>query len=142
MPVDDENAEILRGFMDAWNRRDLEAILARSDPEIEYVNAPTAVEPGTRRGHEGIAEVVRKQWELLGDARVELEWLEQRGERIIGPARISRRMPDSDATVDVRGLSAWTIRDGRVSRFELLGVGTDFDRALEDAGIAEGGSAG
>ena len=47
-----ENVEIVRRLVDAWNRQDLEGILALIDPEAEYVNAPNAVEPGTRRGHD------------------------------------------------------------------------------------------
>ena len=35
---------------DAWNRRDEEELLALCDPEMEFVNSPTAVEPGTRQG--------------------------------------------------------------------------------------------
>jgi len=48
-------------MLDAWNRQDIEVILALTDPEAEYVNAPTAVEPGTRRGHDEIVAVMRKQ---------------------------------------------------------------------------------
>ena len=60
-----ENVEIIRRMLDAWNRQDIEVILALTDPEAEYVNAPTAVEPGTRRGHDEIVAVMRKQWESL-----------------------------------------------------------------------------
>jgi ketosteroid isomerase-like protein len=137
--MDAESAEILRRFMDAWNRRDVEGIVALSDPEIEYVNAPSAVEPGTRRGHEGIRSVVAKQWDLLGDAQVELEWIREHEDGIIGSTRITRGMPDSRATIEVRGLVLWTIRDGRVARFEVLGAGTEFDRAVKEAGIVEPG---
>ena len=52
-----ENVEIVRRMLDAWNRRDLEAILALGDPEGEFVNSPTAVEPGTRRGSDEVAAV-------------------------------------------------------------------------------------
>ena len=134
--------EVVRRFLDAWNRRDLEAILDLADPEIEYVNAPSAVESGTRRGHDGIETVVVKQWELLGDARVELEWIQPHGERLLGAMRISRVMPDSDAIVDVQGLAAWTLRDGRVWIFEVLGAGTEYQQALEDAGIGDPDAAG
>jgi hypothetical protein len=41
-----ENVEIIRRLVDAWNRQDVEGILVLTHPEGEYVNAPTAVEPG------------------------------------------------------------------------------------------------
>ncbi len=43
-----ENVEIVRRANDAWNREDLEGLLALSDPEIEYVNSPDR----GRAGHE------------------------------------------------------------------------------------------
>ena len=48
--MSEENLEIIRRLVDAWNRQDAEAALAHIHPEGEYVNAPAAVEPGTREG--------------------------------------------------------------------------------------------
>ena len=56
-----ENLEIVRLFFDAWNRRDEEALLALVAPEVEYVNSPTAIEPGTRHGTSEALAVVRTQ---------------------------------------------------------------------------------
>jgi ketosteroid isomerase-like protein len=56
-----ENEEIVHRALAAWNGRDMEAILALTDPEVEYVNSPTAVEPGTRWGHAGLEDVFRAQ---------------------------------------------------------------------------------
>jgi hypothetical protein len=44
-----------RGMLDAWNRRDVESLRALSAPEAEFVNSPTAVEPGTRHGADAVA---------------------------------------------------------------------------------------
>ena len=71
--MSEENVEIVRRMNDAWNSRDLEATLALADPDVEYVNSPTAVEPGTRRGHEGLTTVLQAQWEMLTDAWLEIE---------------------------------------------------------------------
>ena len=62
-----------RPMVDAWNRRDLETMVALSYPEVEYVNSPTAVEPGTRRGIDEVKAVARAQWEILLDGRREIE---------------------------------------------------------------------
>ena len=45
-----ENLEIVRRSLDAWNRRDIAGALALVDADAEYVNPASAVEPGTRRG--------------------------------------------------------------------------------------------
>src|SRR5215218_6387055 len=94
-----ENVEIVRRLLDAWNRQDAEGILALTDPEAEYVNAPAAVEPGTRRGHDEIAVVLRKQWEALaggvqeidGDSRARADdrRLRRRSSRSAWPSRTS-----------------------------------------------------
>jgi ketosteroid isomerase-like protein len=136
--MSEENVEIVRGVMDAWNRKDVEGMLALADPEIDYVNAPTAVEPGTRRGHDGLAAVARAQWESLSGGRQEIDRLHDRGEEIISAGRVSRRMPDSETRIDTPILLSWTIRDGKVIRIEMLGVGPEFQQALEAAGLAGG----
>jgi ketosteroid isomerase-like protein len=132
-----ENVETVRRVMNAWNRQDVEGILALAHLEVEYVNSPTAVEPGTRRGHDGLAAVVRTQWESLPGGRQEIDRLHDRGDEIISVGRVSRLMPGSDASIDTQILLSWTIRDGKVIRIEMLGVGSEFQKALEAAGLAD-----
>ena len=43
--MSEENVEIVRQVVDAWNRRDIEDLHALGDPEGEYVNSPTAIKP-------------------------------------------------------------------------------------------------
>ena len=132
-----ENVEIVRRALAAWNSRDIPGALALLDPEGEYINAPTAVEPGTRRGHDEIVGVFRKQWEIMPDAEVEIDQLHDRGDEVISLTRMSRAMPGSDARINTPALTSWRIRDGKVTRVEQLGVGPDFARALEAAGLSE-----
>jgi ketosteroid isomerase-like protein len=135
--MSEENVEIVRRLVDAWNRQDLEDILALVDPEGEYVNAPTAVEPGIRRGHEAAVDVMRKQWEGIPGALQEIDRFHDRGDEIITEGRISRTMPGSDARLSNALLTSWKFRDGKLIRFELLGAGPEFADALEAAGLSE-----
>jgi ketosteroid isomerase-like protein len=133
-----ENVEIARRMVDAWNRRDLEAILALGDPEGEYVNSPTAVEPGTRRGQDEVAAVFRAQWDILLDARQEIDRTYDRGDEIIVLGHMSRRMPKSESRIEDRFLASFTIHDGKVTRSQVLGFGaTEVQEALEAAGLSE-----
>ena len=131
-----ENVEIVRRMLDAWNRQDIEGILALTDPEGEYVNAPTAVEPGTRRGHDEVAAAMRKQWEILSGAVQEIDRFHDRGDEIITVGRVSRTMPGSDARISNPLLMSWKFRDGKLIRLEQLGAGPDFPDALEAAGLS------
>ena len=132
-----ENVEIVRRLMDAWNRQDLEVILALTNPEVEYVNAPNAVEPGTRRGHDAMVVVMRKQWEGIPGAVQEIDRFHDRGDEIITEGRLSRTMPGSDARISNPLLMSWRFRDGRLVRLEQLGAGPEFPDALEAAGLSE-----
>ena len=132
-----ENMEIIRRLVDAWNRQDAEAILALIHPEGEYVNAPAAVEPGTRRGHDEIVAVMRKQWEILSGALQEIDRFDDRGDEIITVGRVSRTMPGSDARLSNPLLISWKFRDGKLIRLEQLGAGPDFPDALKVAGLRE-----
>jgi ketosteroid isomerase-like protein len=132
-----ENVEIVRRLVDAWNRQDLEALLAFADPEAEYVNAPSAVEPGTRRGHEGLASVARAQWEYMPGALIELDRVHDRGDEVITEGHLSHLMPGSDTRISTPVLSSWKFRDGKVVRLEQLGGGPEFAEALEAAGLSE-----
>jgi hypothetical protein len=112
--------------------------LAIADPEIEYVNAPSALEPGTRSGHDGLAVVLRKQWEGLGPtARAEVDRVDAQDEEAVVVGRLSREMPGSSSRIEVRGVFRMTLRGGRIARLEQLGAGTSFDAALRAAGLSE-----
>jgi ketosteroid isomerase-like protein len=125
-------------LFDAWDRRDIEDLLALSDPKAEYVNSPTAIEPGTRRGRDEITAVTRAQWDALTDGREEIDRIYDRGEEVILLGRVSRRMPGSDARLEDRFLLSYKIRSEKIVRTEVLGFGRDEVRtALEAAGLRE-----
>lgn len=132
-----DHVEVVEALVAAWNRRDLETAISLTDPDAEYINPPLALEPGTRHGHEGLANVLRKQWEGLGpDARQHIDATHVRGDTVIAAGRISRKMPGSDTPLENRIATRWTFRDGKVIRLELLGAGSTFKSALEAAGVA------
>src|SRR6476659_8996959 len=112
--MSEENVEIVRRLVDAWNRQDLEGIRALVDPEGEYVNAPTAIEPGTRRGHDAMVDVMRKHWEGVPGALQEIDRFHDRGDEVITESRLSRVMPGSDQRISAPLLISWKFRDGQL----------------------------
>lgn len=129
------DSEVPEQILDAWNRRDLEAMIALADSELEYVNAPDALEPGTRHGHDGLALVVKAQWEAMPGMRQEIDRVHTRGDEFFVEARISRQMPGSDSVIENKVLISFKVRDGKVLRFAILGAGSEFESALEAAGL-------
>src|SRR5438477_13193171 len=67
--MSDENVELVRKGIAAWNRRDAELWLTYAAPEIEWVPAgPAAVERAVYRGYEEVAngfESVWQTWDLF-----------------------------------------------------------------------------
>jgi len=53
-----ENVEIARQMMEAFNRRDREAWLRLNDPEVEFRADPEWPESETVRGHDAVWEFV------------------------------------------------------------------------------------
>jgi ketosteroid isomerase-like protein len=135
--MSEENVKIVRRMMDAWNRQDIETMREFADPEVEYVNAPSAVEPGTRQGHEALERVVRIQWEAIPGAQQDLERVHDRGDEVISESLLSRSMPGSDARITQPILMSWKFRNGTIVQIEILGAGPEFQQALEAAGLAE-----
>ena len=131
-----ERIDLIRRAQDAWNRRDIEDLLVLCNPEIEFVNSPTAVEPGTRRGFDEVTAAIRAQWEILLDARQDIDQTFDRGDEIVTLGRISRRMPGSESRLEQPILVSWTIRDGNVTRIAILGFGGgEVQEALSAAGL-------
>jgi hypothetical protein len=56
--MSEENVEVVRELYEAMDAGRLDPVLSFLDPEIEYVNPPDAIDPGTRHGIQGMVEAV------------------------------------------------------------------------------------
>jgi ketosteroid isomerase-like protein len=136
--MSEENVEIVRAAIDAGNRQDIEAVLALMGPEPEWVNSPTPIEPGVRRGRDEVAAVMRALSESLTDARWEVDRIYDRGEEVVALGRLSRRMPGSDIRLEDRSLMSYKIRSRKIVQIQVLGFGRDeVQAALEAGGLSE-----
>ena len=135
--MSEANVQRVRDLVDAWNRRDLDAMLSLAHEDAEFVNAPTAIEPGTRRGAAELTAVFSAQWEMLLDGRQDIDHIYDRGDEVVVLGRLSQRVPGSDSRIEDRFLTSYRFRDGRITRAAVLAAGTrDVRRALESAGLA------
>ena len=130
-----ENVEIVRLWWDGINEhgmppRDL------CDENIVIRNVAEMPDPGPYRGYEGVREWLNNIFEVIDQARFELEETIEVGDgetvvtaqRCLGPARHTR------LDVDYLWTAVWTIRDGRV--LSAQGYANHAD-ALEAAGLSE-----
>jgi ketosteroid isomerase-like protein len=139
--VSQENVELVRriyedGLLDGNHVR----LLASMSSNVEYVNPPEAVDPGTRRG----AAEFRAAWGNLSShfagTRTELRELFDLGDRVVASVVFHARNRGSETEISQEEAHTWTLRDGRVARFEW---GRDLQAALDAAsGAADGARTG
>ncbi len=130
-----ERLQVVDDFVQAWNRRDLAAALELVGEDFEYVNPPNAMEPGTRRGLDGVTTVLTKQWDGLGDARLEILRTHERDDHLVTETQLSRGMPGSGARLEVKAVMRWVFDGDRLVRTEVLGAGSSFNDAVAESGI-------
>src|SRR5829696_4919939 len=129
-----ENVEIARQMMEAFNRRDREAWLRLNDPEVEFRADPEWPESETVRGHDAVWEFVTNLDDTWERADYEVgEVIHAGDDRLAG--RVTRPVQGKTSGIaDV--LDYWcvmTFRDGKV-------LGTYWfatrGQALEAAGLS------
>ncbi len=122
-----ESVEVVRAIYRAWDRNEPARELI--DPNIEYVNPPYAVEPGTSRGRKSLARVR----EVYADFRIEPERFIDAGGGEVVVIGTARGTAPSGVEAQWRQGYIWTIEEGRAIRLRWF---NDPNEALEAVGLA------
>ena len=117
-----DNSAFVRSLYDAFGRGDLQSIIDNVDPAIEWVSngsGETIPWGGTRSGRAGVASF----FQALGD-NLDFEAFEPRqfldagdAVTVLGRSR-ARSKGDGGGTFDSEWAHIFTIRDGKVARFQ------------------------
>jgi ketosteroid isomerase-like protein len=128
-----ENVEIVRHIYESGLfDRDPEELLELATLDVEYINPPYAVEPGVRYGLVAVAQAMRRFAEVWEKSRHELRELYDCGDIVVAAVSWHIRNRGSETELVNKEAHTWTLRDGRIARFEW---GQDLDSALEAAGF-------
>jgi ketosteroid isomerase-like protein len=131
--VSHENVEIVRHIYEAGLiDRDPAEIMELATPDVEYVNPPYAVEPGVRYGLDAVARAMRRFAEVWDESRHELLELYDCGDAVVVAVDWHVRGRGGERDLVNREAHTWTLREGRIARFEW---GQDLGVALEAAGF-------
>lgn len=122
------NIEIVGRLIDAWNQRDLQAALEAMHPHCE-VRPVEARE--TLRGHDGVATAFRDWFEAFEEFTIEPENFIAHGDRVLVPMRQRARGKGSGLEIEERFYQVFTLREGKVFRFEEYSEQADALEALE-----------
>jgi ketosteroid isomerase-like protein len=115
--VPTSNIEIVRSIYDAYHRRDFAAFFALLDPDIEVQQTPQLPWGGEYRGYDRVRELFKQVAELTETQPTPEEYFEC-GETVVVIGRLRGRARATNRPIDLRVVHAWTLRDGRVVRYD------------------------
>ena len=127
--------EVVRRFLDALLRGDLEGVLAEADPAIEVDDRDITLDTDRYRGHEGVVrwlDVWGTSWESWRIEDLEI--------RAVGNSRVLALFvmcvtgKGSGIELDRRDAATFRVQDGRVAEIAYY---NDQRQALDAVGLSE-----
>jgi ketosteroid isomerase-like protein len=127
-----ENVEIVRAGIEAWNAGDRDRALSVFDPEIEF---HSATERKTYRGLDGMVRYTEDVGAVIEDFQFEdIRFLNAGRDRVVALYRIVGRGAGSGVPVSREVGALWQLRNGKILKGEIY---LDRQEALEAAGLRE-----
>jgi hypothetical protein len=112
----EEHERLLRATYDAFNRRDVEAVLATMHPDVDW---PNAWEGGRVRGHDEVRAYWTRQFAEI-DPRVEPQaFVSTPDGRIAVEVHQVVRALDGSVLADQVVTHVYTMRDGLIQRMDV-----------------------
>ena len=129
-----KNVEIVRRGIDAWNRRDLQTLMApyRSDAEVDWSRSEGPFK-GVYRGHDGIQTFWDLLWSMFEEGHLETHDFRQVRSDVVVPNTAHFRGREG-IEVSARTVLVFTLERGQITRLRLF---PDLNEALEAAGLRE-----
>ena len=122
-----QNVELYHRCIDAFNRRDLEGLLALMDDEVEAVSRLVAIEGGLT-GHDGIRRWWASWFDVWPDYRIDIVEVRDLGDATLATLHAHGHGAGSDVPFDDR---AWQLARWRRGKCTLWRVFNDRDEALK-----------
>jgi uncharacterized protein len=113
--VSQENVEIVRRWIEAFNRASLEGVLELADPDVEWWNREDDPGPPVSRGHDGLAAGMAELDESLDELRVEPKEFIDAGEYVVVPVHVVGRGRGSGASFEEHEVYVFRLRNGKVT---------------------------
>ena len=111
---------LIRDLYASFNARDIEAVIAHCDPDVDW---PNAWEGGRLHGHAAVREYWARQFAEI-DGRVEpIEITETDDGRVAVTVQQTVRSLTARLLSDGRVGHVYTIRDGRIVHMEVVETG-------------------
>jgi ketosteroid isomerase-like protein len=129
-----QNVELVKRLLDAFNARDLARFIDLTTPDFEWSPSMVAIEGEVFIGHAGIETYFGRMIDGWDSFRVEGGELLDLGDRVLWSGRLDGRGRMSRATVSAPLDMLFEVRDGKISSMRSF---LDHDEALKAAGLEE-----
>ena len=111
------NLDVVRGAYAAFERGDLTGVFETLAPDIEVYQSSEVPWGGIYRGHVQVQEFFMKLAATV-DSKVGTERFLEAGDRIVQIGRTRGQARATGKRFEVLEVHVWTMRDGKVLRFE------------------------
>ena len=129
-----ENVELVRSAIAAYNQRDFEAMRALNQPDVQVDwSASRGLEAGVYQGWEEVMRLYQSFFEMFEEVTLEPERFIESGDSVVVPNSARVRGRDGIQTV-ARSTFVFEVRGGRVARVCLY---QETHEALEAVGLSE-----
>jgi ketosteroid isomerase-like protein len=130
-----ENVEVVRKGIDAWNQHDAGLWLSNAAPDVEWMPAgPAAVERTVYRGHDEVAGGFNAIWQTWEVFNLEEGEFRDLGDSVLWLGRVKMRGSASHVELDQEFAMLIRLRDGQVITVRSF---LAWREALEAVGLSE-----
>ena len=113
------HVEAVLQAIDAFNRADMDAMLALAGDDFEYDwSRSLAPNRGLYKGPEGFMEFINEQWNMFDDFRLEVHEYIPRGQHVVVTATVHGRGRQG-IPVSANSAHLYTFENGRLVRITL-----------------------
>ena len=123
----------VRAYIDAFNRREFDALIASADPDVELHEWPNAPGAEVHRGPDGVRKALDGWFEIWEWMHLEIEDITEVGDRVLFTLHQRAKGKGSEIEIEITSFNVYSFRDGKVFRIQLF---TELEPALEAAGLA------
>ena len=116
-----ENVEVTRRAVDAWNRRDPDLWRNYATPDIEWTPAgPAAVEGTVYRGYDEVVAGLESVWETWDEVFFEESEVRELGDGTLWLGRLKLKGATSHVTLDQEFAVRFGLRAGKLATIEAF----------------------
>ena len=132
--MSEENVEIVRRGMDAFNRGDLDDVLGDYARDVEWHTTGEFADERVYRGHAGVDRLWAQLSEDMEELSISASDMRAAGDRMFAAGTLRGRGKRSKADFEQPFWYAFTFRDGLIVRVVVY---LDPEEALEAVGLSE-----